>query len=268
MIEVPILTYHSNNIHGVDYHNNDHVALATDLQTIHDAGMQIITLKQLLAWRLGQLDDAVVNNAVVLTCDDGSWFDYHDLDHPKFGRQVSFFNLLQQHQQRTGQAVHMSNFVIVSPKARTTLDQVCLVGKGWWDDSWWAAAQASGLMSIENHSWNHNHVAFHRDFANDNSFREVDSYAACEAQIKQAQDYLKATIPHHQPHYFAYPYGNYSDYLLHEYLPNRGEQLQLQAAFTTEPSKVNQATSVWAMPRFVCGQDWTNTEQFNRLITE
>ncbi len=268
MTQVPVLTYHSNNILGVDYHNNDHVALATDLKVIHQMGLKVITLNQLLLWHQGVLNDQAVQNAVVLTCDDGSWFDFYDLEHPEFGQQISFFNILKHHQKQTQQDVHISNFVIVSPEARTELDRVCLLGKGWWDDDWWAVAQASGIMSIENHSWNHNHVAFHRDFSRDNSFREVDTFAACEAQIKQAQEYLAHKIKNHQAKYFAYPYGNCSDYLLHEYLPSEAHKINLQAALTTEPQKVSKQHSIWALPRFVCGQDWSCVEEFKDLITK
>src|SRR5689334_18329594 len=80
-MRVPVLTYHSNNVGGNDYANNDHVALAEDLGRIHAAGYRIVPLSRVVDARLGVADAASVENAVALCCDDGSWFDWHDLDH-------------------------------------------------------------------------------------------------------------------------------------------------------------------------------------------
>ena len=270
MTQVPILTYHANNINGLTYQNNDHVALQHDLQLIHELGFRVISLALLMQWKNGLIADNEVENAVVLTCDDGTWFDYYDVDHPSCGQQISFFNILKNHQQQTQQAIHMSNFVIVSPEARVILDEKCLIGKGWWTDEWWLAAQQSGLMHIENHSWDHNHgVLVNNDTnnnINDDSFRCVDNLLACEQQIKQAQQFLQQRLGAGSAHYFAYPYGNFSDYLRFEYLPENGAELGLEAAFTTEPKHVNQSCDVWAMPRYVCNNDWHNTDQLRQIL--
>ena len=265
MAAVPILTYHSNNINGNDYHNNDHVALAADLRLFKEYGIKIISLDQLFDWWQGKTDDSAVENSVVLTCDDGSWFDYFDLEHPVYGLQTSFYNLLFQHQAETQCDVHLSSFVIVSPNARKTLDKLCLVNQGWWDDSWWQEAQNSGLMKIENHSWNHNHLAFHRNYEKDNSFREIDGFESCEEQLRQAQNYLQHKIGINA-RYFAYPYGNYSQYLVNEYLPQNAGSMGLQAAFSTEPKHVDQNAKQWALPRYVCGEDWHSQDQLKSLL--
>src|SRR6185312_5851488 len=91
-MRVPVLTYHSNNVGGNDYTNNDHVALAEDLRRIHAAGLRIVPLSQVVDVRLDAADEATVENAIALCCDDGSWFDWHDMDHPTHGRQRSFAN--------------------------------------------------------------------------------------------------------------------------------------------------------------------------------
>ena len=265
MLKVPILTYHSNNILGNDYHNNDHIALAEDLKLIQRLGLKIITLDQLMQWQRGEAEDATVEKAVVLTCDDGSWFDYHDIDHPHFGVQRSFFNILKDHQEATAANVHISSFVIVSPDGRDELDKTCLAGLGWWTGDWWQVAQASGLMAIENHSWDHNHVTFHRDFSREKSFREINDQKSCDYQVQQSQDYLNQNKGFNAQ-YFAYPYGNFSDYLKSEYLPKNAAILDLKAAFTTEPTHVMQKSDVWAIPRYVCGEHWQTLEQLESIL--
>ncbi|TDR23624.1 polysaccharide deacetylase family protein [Marinicella litoralis] len=267
MTQVPILTYHANNINGMAYQNNDHVALQEDLQLIHDLGFRIISLDELMQWKAGNMSDSEFEKTVVLTCDDGTWFDYHDVDHPTYGKQISFFNILKNHQQQTHTPVHMSNFVIVSPAARVILDEKCLVGRGWWTDDWWLAAQKSGLMAIENHSWDHNHGVLDNKNADDDSFKAIDNQADCDRQLKQSQEFLSRFFAGQHPvKYFAYPYGNFSDFLRYEYLPTQGTQLGLVAAFTTEPKHVTSKSHLWAMPRYVCNNDWNNTEQLKNLL--
>ncbi len=269
MIHVPILTYHANGIDGMAYQNNDHIALAVDLQLIHQLGLRIISLDQLMDWRLGHTADSSVENAVVLTCDDGSDFDFHDLDHPSYGVQVSFLNILKAHQHATAQDVHMTNFVIVSPDARVILDEKCLIGKGWWSDDWWQAAEDSGLMHIANHSWDHNHGVLDNLNVGDDSFHHINNQQQCDQQIRRAQDFLNNQIGNgYQAKYFAYPYGNFSDYLRHEYLPQHGAAIGLQAAFTTDPKHVNKLSDVWAMPRYVCNNDWRDTSQLRQILTQ
>lgn len=268
-MHVPVLTYHANNINGMEYSNNDHIALTEDLALIHELGIKIISLDQLLAWHAGQLPDAVVENSVVLTCDDGTDFDYHDINHPDFGVQISFFNILRNHQKAIDATVHMTNFVIVSPAARVVLDQKCLVGKGWWQDDWWQLAQDSGLMTIANHSWDHNHGVLENNNVDDDSFRCINDKNSCDIQIRQAQTYLNKHIKApYQANYFAYPYGNFSDYLRFEYLPEFGHDLGLKAAFTTAAAYVEKDTDVWAMPRFVANNDWKNTRQLRAILLQ
>ncbi len=267
MTQVPILTYHANNINGVDYQNNDHEALKQDLKLIHQMGFSFMTLDQLMQWKSGFINDSAIENKVVLTCDDGTWFDYHDLEHPSYGEQISFINILKAHQQQTQQQVHMSNFVIVSPAARAILDQKCLIGLGWWGDDWWLDAQQSGLMSIENHSWDHNHGVLENNNINDDTFRCINNEADCDRQLMQSQEYLQQFFSgHHSVKYFAYPYGNYSEYLRHHYLPKKGQSMGLSAAFTTEPQHATRDCDQWAMPRYVCNNDWHNTEQLKQIL--
>ena len=268
MIQVPILTYHANGIDGMEYHNNDHIALAADLDLIHQMGFKIISLDQLMDWRLGKAPDSSVENTVVLTCDDGTDFDFYDINHPTYGVQTSFFNILKSHQANTRQQVHMTDFVIVSPAARVILDQVCLVGQGWWNDNWWQEAQDSDLMHIANHSWDHNHGVLDNENVNDDSFHHINNLQQCDRQLRQSQEFMIKHFSHgYKNQYFAYPYGNYSNYLRYEYLPTFGNEIGLHAALTTEPKHVNQSTDIWSLPRYVCNNDWENSEQLQQILT-
>ena len=264
--QIPILTYHANNINGLEHQNNDHIALEQNLKVIDELGFRVISISQLMAWRLGKVSDRAVEKTVVLTCDDGTWFDYYDVDHPTHGQTSSFFNLLKAHQNNSGQTVSMTSFVIVSPEARIILDQKCLVGKGWWTDEWWENAQQSGLMSISNHSWDHNHGVLNNNNVNDDSFRCINDRTSCDRQIKQAQQFLQQRLGKQATPYFAYPYGNFSDYLRYEYLPRFGRELGLVAAFTTEPKHVTKFSKLWALPRYVCNNDWHNSDELIKIL--
>ncbi len=37
------------------------------------------------------------------------------------------------------------------------MDREALFGLGWMSDDWWAEAVATGLLAVENHSWDHPH---------------------------------------------------------------------------------------------------------------
>jgi hypothetical protein len=180
-MRVPVLTYHSNNVVGNDYATNDHVALTEDLGRIHAGGFRIVPLSQVVDVRLGVADETSVENAVALCCDDGSWFDWHNLDHPTCGRQKSFANILRDFHAETGAPVHLTSFVIVSPAARIVLDRTCLVGHGWWTDDWWRDAEREGLVAIESHSWDHNHATLPETAQRDGrrgTFRSIDTHGA------------------------------------------------------------------------------------------
>ena len=269
MTQVPILTYHATNMDGNEYHNNDHVSLSEDLKLIHDLAFRIISLDVLMAWHCGKVPDTDVKNAVVLTCDDGTSFDYYDIEHQIHGPQTSFFNILKSHKKTTGHDVHMTNFVIVSPEARVVLDEQCLIGQGWWKDDWWQAAQDSGLMHIANHSWDHNHGVFDNDNHNDDTFHHIDTLKQCDRQLRDSQRFLHDHFSQgYSNHYFAYPYGNFSDYLRFEYLPQHGREIGLKAALSAAPEHVNKLSDVWALPRYVCNNDWHSSNDLRKILTQ
>lgn len=273
-MRVPILTYHAVNIAGNDYADNDHVAFAADLRLIDDLRLRIVPVHWVVDQLLGTADRDL-SRCVALTCDDGSWFDYHDLDHPAHGPQRSLFNTLVDFRRDRGRDaqpnLHLTSFVIASPVARAHIDRECLVGRGWMGDRWWRAAQASGLVAIENHSWDHNHVAVPETAQRDGirgSFVPIDTFAEADAEIRQASDWIDARLGSSRTSLFAYPYGESNAYLREDYLPDRITEHRMRAAFGTDPGPVEGASSRWNLPRYICGHHWRSPEMLEDLLRE
>jgi hypothetical protein len=268
LMRVPVLAYHSNNVGGNDYADNDHVALAADLRTIHGLGLRIVPLSRVVD-TLDQPPTATLDGAVALSFDDGSWFDWHDLDHPTCGRQRGFAGILRDFVAETGAFVHATSFVIVSPDARAILDRTCLIGRGWWSDDWWPEAEREGLIVIESHSWDHNHhtlpVTAQREQVT-GTFRSIDTHADADVEIRQANDWLDAHCRAPRPGLFAFPYGETNEYLLREYLPRHIGEHRLRAAFGTDPRPVERTSDRWNLPRYVCGHHWRSAAELERLL--
>jgi peptidoglycan/xylan/chitin deacetylase (PgdA/CDA1 family) len=269
-----ILAYHAVNIAGNDYSNNDHVAFASDLETIHRLGLQIVPLAWVVDALLGRTDRDL-SDVVALSCDDGSDFDYFDLDHPQHGRQRSLFNALIDFRRRHGvdaqPHLHLTSFVIASPVARETLDRRCLAGRNWMRDSWWRAAHASRLVAIENHSWDHNHAELPETVQRaqaKGTFRTIDTHADADAEIRQASDWLDQHCPARATSLFAYPYGETNDYLTGEYFPRHAHEHRLRAAAGTEPAPIDGSSDVWNLPRYVCGHHWSAPEALESILRD
>ena len=272
-MNIPVLTYHSINVIENHYAANDHMALASDLETIHAIGFRVIALSKLLDWHQGLLDDIDVRKCVAITLDDGSWFDYYDLDHPTCGPQRSMFNILKDFNRSHDlpQAAHATSFVISSAEARSSLDKSCMIGKDWWGDQWWRQASSSGLMDIESHSWDHVHSELERVAQQDQlkgDFRQVKTFADCETQFERAAEYIAKVLGGRRPAMFAYPYGSASDYVINEYLPNFQDRHQYRAAFTTEAKAVSKSDYVWSLPRYVFGHDWKTPDGLKGLLQQ
>jgi len=271
-VHIPILSYHGMHVDSNDYGGNDHVALASDLRALHASGFRVVELDTVVRWHQGQVPDALARNTVAITFDDGSWFDFHDLDHPLHGPQRSLLNILRDFQDEVGleaqPTLHTTSFVIVSPRARDELDRTCMIGRGWWTDDWWPEAQRSGLMAIESHSWDHLHptlVEVAQVAQRKGDFRHVDRFEDCEAQVAQSADYLHRRLGT-APRYFAYPWGQCSDYLAGTYLPEYPDRHGFIAAFTTEPRPVAREDDLWRLPRYTCERDWNSPAAFERLL--
>ena len=105
-MRVPVLAYHSNNVSGNDYADNDHVALATDLRLLARLGLRVVPLATVVDVLLGDAPASAVEGAVALSFDDGSWFDWHDIDHPTWGPQRGFAGILRDFAAESGAPVH------------------------------------------------------------------------------------------------------------------------------------------------------------------
>lgn len=261
---VPVLAYHGNNITDNHYAGNDHVALDEDLRTLHAAGWRPASLDLLLDWYEGRLHDAALQRRFVVTFDDGSDFDFHDIDHPTCGPQRSLFNVLGDFERDEGVPVPAHAFVIACPGARRQLDERSLVGRGWWNDDWWAAANASGRLFIESHGWDHLHpvldsVAQRDGLAGD--FRHVASFEDADRQLRASADLIARRAGGRRPRYFAFPWGQYSTYLVSTYLPERRSEHGYRAAFTTAAERVTRHHDRWRLPRLVCGEAWRSSAE-------
>lgn len=276
---VPILTYHSQNICGNETANNDHVALEADLHALHAAGKKVIPLDALLDWVEGKAEDQSVENAVVLTFDDGCDFDVRDIEYPGHGLQRSFAGIMLDflgcfHADERP-ALHATSFVIASAEARRKIDAGSLFGKGWMSDDWWGAVDAAGLIAIENHGWDHNHPDVigaadddgdsEPEDENHGSFHTVDTHEQCIEQVVRAALEIERHTDRH-PAYFCYPFGESSDYIRDVFFPEYANQHRCRAALGTEPGVVTRETSRWNMPRFVCGRDWDSPQALVTLL--
>jgi peptidoglycan/xylan/chitin deacetylase (PgdA/CDA1 family) len=273
-LRIPILAYHAINIAGNDYNGNDHVAFAADLRLIHELGLRIVPLHWVVDALLGAVQRDL-SRCVALTCDDGSDFDYYDLDHPAHGPQRSLHNCLSDFAHEFGVAaqpdLHLTCFVIASAQAREYLDRNCLVGRGWMNDRWWCAALQSGRIAIENHSWDHNHAAIPLpgiDGMQRGTFHEVTSRVRADAQIAAASNAIDAVIAPHATSIFCYPYGQSTGYLREEYFPRFGAVHRMRAAMGDGAAPVTRDSERWNLPRYVCGWHWKSPLELRAILGE
>ena len=273
MLKIPVLTYHSANISGNEYHNNDHVALLDDLETLNRLGYRIIPAQWLVEWiqKHRELDET--GHYVVLTFDDGVSLDFHDWVHPEHGMQCSFVKILKQFALKYPDfqpSVHACSFVIASSQARENIQEKALSGHPLLGDEWWKNAEKTQLISIENHSWDHNHpdcgVSAQKEGIT-GRFDVIDTYSECDQEIRHASDYLHGLTEKHS-FLFAYPWGQHSDYLATDYLPNFEVEHRIIAAFTTEPELAHSQINKWLVPRYVCGEQWKSTEELTYLLQQ
>ncbi|MBK8284934.1 MAG: hypothetical protein IPK97_08580, partial [Ahniella sp.] len=74
-------------------------------------------------------------------------------------------------------------------------------------DSWWQPALRSGLIGIENHSFDHNHAAVQKPGLAGmarGDFFTVDNFERAEAEISVARDLIDSAIAPRKTRVFAY----------------------------------------------------------------
>lgn len=146
-----------------------------------------------------------------------------------------------------------------------------MIGAGWWGHEWWSQAEASGLIAIEPHSWDHNHETLPAAMRIDpvgGRFDHIDSEIEARRQIGDAVAWLDENVGRRRNRLLAWPYGQSSEYLRTEWLPTHAEALGLLGAFGTHPAPLSEASPRWDLPRFVCGRDWRTPAELLALIDE
>lgn len=256
-----ILTYHATRLEAWDRGGADLLALAADLELLAREGVPVLPLDALLQPDCGE--------GVAITFDDGTRMDGESITHPRLGRLPSMLSVLVEARARHPQ-LRVSSFVIASAQARADLDAglVADYGEALMHDGWWRAAAHSGLMDLENHSWDHNHPLVARSAQRDNlrgSFHSIETEAEAEAEITRASEAIEQAVGR-RPRYFAYPFGDVPGFLRDDWLPRRGPAIGLEAAFSTEPRALGPQDSRWALPRFVSGRDWRCDASLSALL--
>lgn len=277
-----ILSYHSHNIFGTGYQNNDHVAFAQDIETITGAGGEIISLmslvSRLISCKAGEHWDNGGRVCVALTFDDGPIFDFKDFVHPDHGHQRSFYNHMldfrAMHGDKVQPGLSATSFVIASPSGRQAMARspecgYTFLDEEWLGDGWWESAARTGIISIGNHSWDHVHpaipsIALSSGVRGD--FSRVASYADADAQIRRASSFISNRTKGLAVPLFAFPYGHYSDYLVNRYFSGHREEHGMIAAFSTGGKSISVDDSLWCLPRFICGHHWKSPEELVRIL--
>lgn len=194
-----ILCYHSHYVVGdCSYPVNSHLALEQDLEILHDNGDIIVPLKEFL---LNPQKDSIA-----LTFDDGCDLDWIDFNHPKCGYLKSFKTILEDYELKYNVKACATSFVIASPVWRH------YIAKNLMHDWWWKESIQSGLLDIQNHSYNHG--GFHGNFL------YVDSEKECRKQVDHAAEMIERRTGKF-PDLFIAPWEQYSEYL-EQYLKGKG----------------------------------------------
>jgi peptidoglycan/xylan/chitin deacetylase (PgdA/CDA1 family) len=279
-----VLAYHSHHVLSANYAENDHLALPVDLATVTAGGWRIVPLERIVDALVAARDGgsrgaaASAEPLLALTFDDGPVFDLDDFVHPVLGFQRGFVGAMRDFGATAAglrqPELSATSFVIASPEARkvaeSTFDrQYTYLVPGALDDAWWTRAIESGLLAIANHSWDHLHPALPRVAHSADAradFTRVASEADADAQILAATRYLRERTAGRAAPYFAYPFGHWNDFLADDYLPRRRADVDVRAAFTTEPRPVRADDSVYRLPRYVCGQHWKHPDELAAIL--
>jgi len=265
-----VLTYHSGNIDGNDYATNNLVALADDLDMLRSLAIPVVPLSAVVAALLGA-EGTLPGRVAAITLDDGLDFDFVDLVHPHHGPQMSVNSILARYEEAHGVRLHATAFVIASPQARRQIADRQMLGYRWIGDHWWPDAVASGRFHIGNHSWDHVSPSVdpvEQRGGRTGSFRHVDTFDDAELQIRASREFIAAKAPNPGAAFFAYPYGEPSDYVADEYLPQNGERIGTIAAFTGSPGPLHAGSPRWRLPRYTCGASWRSPTELARLLRD
>lgn len=267
-----VLTFHSHNISGGDYATNDHVALDRTLGLLERLRIPVLRLLDVVRHLRAGTFSRLPGRFACITFDDGSDYDWRDLEFRGHGVQRSMGAILRAHSRRLlGLAwlkrAHATSFVIASPDARREIAKQALGDAALMTDTWWREAQRSGLMDLGTHGWNHVHPAVSEMASRPDlveRFDRIDAAADAELQVGKAFEAIRAAAGGDAGLVFAYPYGQVSEYLARTWLPS---QARIVAAVTAVPEPVTRDTDPWLVPRYVCGPDWNSDEGLEKLVS-
>jgi hypothetical protein len=168
---------------------------------------------------------------------------------------------------------HATSFVIASPLVRAEIQEKEMLGYPWMSDRWWQPAVASGLLHLASHSYDHLSISassVKQRLGIRGDFSQIDAFEDAEWQVRKARELIDFIAPNPAvapgSALFAYPFGHVSRYLHDDYLPNHFATHGTMAAFTTEPALITQATSIFAIPRFVMGESWQTVSDLTWLV--
>jgi peptidoglycan/xylan/chitin deacetylase (PgdA/CDA1 family) len=266
-----VLTFHSRNIAGNDYATNDHVALDESLALLERLRVPVLRLSDVVRRQRAGTFAALPPRFACITFDDGPDYDWRDIDHPTHGLQRSMYSILRSHSRRIAGPwwwvrTGATTFVIASPVARGEIAEPPEVDPDRLSDNWWAEAQASGLLDVGNHGWNHVHpsVSEMRDKPGlVERFDRIATRVEADLQVRAAYSCIRDKAGPGAGRLFAYPYGQVSEYLAGEYLPAQDDVV---AAFTTEPRPWTAECDRWRVPRYVCGWHWKTPGDLEHLL--
>lgn len=268
---IPIFCYHSLTVNGTQYHENDHIAMESDLAELKNRGYKPISVEKLVDFIQGKCSITKKEKVFVLTFDDAPYWDYHDYSDDIIGHVKSFNRIVKESGLFTQHDVMPMSFAIASEAARTALDKTCIAGRDEWNSRWWQQAIKEGYMEIGCHSWDHLHPSLENVQQRQNlkgNFALIDTYQDADVQIRQANEKIKRITCENSCPYFAYPYGHASDYLRDEYFPKHQSAHHIQAAFATGGRFATKQDTIWAIPRLVCGEHWKTPEEFIDILNK
>ena len=282
--KVPVLLYHSwTGAAPCNYGSSDLVALEQDIQTLQQNGWAVMPLKEVVRWQLGWCTSSSMPDKVVaLTFDDGHAADV-DYNYDPCGQQRSVRSIL------INAGVHGSTFVIASPAARSLIDT-----SGHMSHLWWDTVNNESLMTVYNHSLDHDHnsitypppydpavgnIRLPAGGAADSVWKGLNdplrftNWASSNRYVRIAGEFIESKIGEY-PEIFAHPFGYASTYMKSTYFPSYPGQHRTIAAFCTEvagngPAPDNYVTrdsDRYCLPRFTKGASWNTPQELMDIL--
>jgi hypothetical protein len=84
-------------------------------------------------------------------------------------------------------------------------------------------------------------------------FTQVDNEGDADAQILDAARYIDKRTNGRASPFFAYPFGQYNDFLIDRYFPSNRSRIGIEAAVTVDGRPLRTTDNIWTLPRFSCG---------------